>query len=534
MSMSAAARAVVCLSLVIGCGGGQAPAPVPPAPDAFAPPIDAPRDVGLPPDGTMASPSDAASAADGPSPAPPGPPAPPPLSSSDDPPLPACRRTVPVTASAALATAMAAAQPGDCITLGDGDYTFPVISARGTEAAPIVIQAEHVLKATVSRGDLKLQGAAYVVVQGLSWIGPGTIWMTDTDHGRISRFRIQRMETAADLQVHDLAWITVFGAGSTNCRVDHNDFGPQNQKGNMVLVTGDEDKVQMATHTRIDHNFFHDVRYGGGNGWETIRSGADTLTFATAGTIIERNLFRKDANDPEVLSIKSSGNTIRYNTMRASAGQFVLRHGNGSLLYGNYILGDGQSGAGGIRINGGQHKVFNNYVEGVGAPGIFLEGGNSTDMTGILQDHKQVYKTEVVFNTVVGAGGIAVGGSHPLDPVDCTVAYNLIQGPGALLTETPGSTNITVVGNLGSMGTPAVKSGIMVVDPKLTKIGDVFTIAAGSPAVDGGRPMFPYVTEDIEGRPRTDPAPDVGANEVSTAPVRFGLLTDAQVGPLAP
>jgi hypothetical protein len=441
---------------------------------------------------------------------------------------------VPVANSGDLATAISGAQPGDCITLADGSYTFPTISAKGTQAAPIVISAAHLLKAAVSTGDLKMEGAAYVVVQGIMWSGSGTIWMTDTDHGRISRFRIQRMEVGPEQAKHDLAWITVFGT-SSHCRVDHNDFGPQSDHGNMILVTGTElEPLVMAQHTRIDHNLFHDVHFGGGNGWETIRSGADTYTFSSAFTVIEHNLFERDANDPEVISIKSSDNIVRNNTLRASAGQFVLRHGNRNELSGNYILGDGNSNALGIRVNGGLHKIFNNYVEGVSAPGIWLEGGNSNDTGGILQDHKQVYKTEVVFNTVIDSGGIAVGGSHPLDPVDCTIAYNLVQGSGGLFSRTGGSTNIKFVGNIAYPGTPDVQDGVMVADPKLMKVGDVFTIGSGSPAINAGLPSFPYVTEDIEGKPRSDPSPDVGANEISPNPAQFGPLTDAQVGPEGP
>src|SRR6185436_8148836 len=201
-------------------------------------------------------------AADGPSPPPP----------SGDEPLPPCRRPVRVASSAELATALTGAQPGDCINLEDGSYTFPVITARGTAEAPIVVGAAHLLKATVSAGDLVMQGAAHLVVQGLTWNGAGTISLNDTDHGRISRFRIQRMENGKD-------WVTV-GGTSDHCRVDHNDFGPQNQVGNMVIVTGPHDEMgggYFAQHTRIDHNHFHDVHFSGGNGWETIRSGVDML-----------------------------------------------------------------------------------------------------------------------------------------------------------------------------------------------------------------------------------------------------------------
>jgi hypothetical protein len=468
---------------------------------------------------------------------------PPASGSSDDQPLPPCKRNVPVASSAELSTALGAAQAGDCIVLGDGSYTFPTITAKGTEASPIVVSAANLLKAVVATGNLNLQGAAYVVVQGISWTSNGLIRLTDTDHGRISRFRLQRMEKASDLANHDLAWITVFGA-STYCRVDHNDFGPQNQQGNMVLTTGTETTPVMATHTRIDHNYFHDVHFGGGNGWETIRSGADTLSYGSSFTLIEHNLFKNDANDPEVVSLKSSDNTLRYNTLRASKGQFVLRSGNRDIVYGNYVFGDGVGGSLGIRVGGSGHKIFNNYIEGVGAPGIFLEGGDIDEPSGTLpvpcttaqcDPRMRITKTDVVFNTVVNAGGITLGGGgHALDPADCNIAYNVVQGPGALYSKTPGSSNITFTGNIGNMGTSGVATGVKIVDPMLMKVGDAYAIGAGSPAVNGGMPSFPYVTEDISGKRRSDPTPDIGANEISEEPGQYKPLTEADVGPMAP
>jgi hypothetical protein len=454
-------------------------------------------------------------------------PLPPPPSADDV--LPPCKRPVSVTSSLDLATALAAAQPGDCLTLADGSYTFPIITARGTAEAPVVVSAAHLLKATVSAGDLVMQGAAHVVVQGVTWNGPGSISLTDTDHGRISRFRMQRMENGKD-------WLTVYGK-SDHCRIDHNDFGPQNQVGNMVIVNGPHDELgngSLAQHTRIDHNYFHDVHFSGGNGWETVRSGVDMLAFQSTFSVIEHNLFVKDANDPEVVSLKSSDNTVRYNTLRKSAGQFVLRGGNRDLIYGNYVLGDGEPKAQGLRVSGGNHRIFNNYIEGVGGGGIFLEGGTSNDSTGVINEHKQVYKTEVSFNTVINSGGIKIGGSHPLDPIDCTVSDNLVQGSGSLYTQTPTSKNITFIGNIASLGSAGVRDGVMMVDAKLMKVGDVFTIAAGSPAVNAAMASPPYVMDDIEGKLRNDGKPDVGALEISAEAARFGLLTEANVGPLAP
>jgi poly(beta-D-mannuronate) lyase len=453
----------------------------------------------------------------------------PPPDSVDSPPA-ACARTVPVADSAGLGAALVAAKAGDCITLADGPYTFPIISAQGSASAPIVIKAANLLKAVVSTGDLVMQGAAYVTVEGLLWNGPGVITVADTDHGRISRFRMQRQETGTD-------WVTITGK-SSHCRIDHNDFGPQDKVGNMVIVSGPHEETGvgfMAQHTRIDHNHFHDIHFSGGNGWESIRSGVDVLAFQSSFSLIEHNLFINDANDPEVISLKSSDNVVRYNTLRKSAGQFVLRGGNGDYIYGNYVLGEGEAGAKGLRVHGGRHKIFGNYIEGAGAYGILLEGGTSVDGSGAINEHKQIYKTEVVFNTIVNSGGIQVGGAHPLDPVDCVIAYNLVQGPGALYRMTASSKNVTFTGNFGNAGTSAVNNGVRMVDPQLMKIDGAFTITAGSPAVNAGMATFPYVTGDILGKPRNDTAPDVGANEVNPAPAKWrGPLTATDVGPMAP
>ncbi len=100
-------------------------------------------------------------------------------------------------------------------------------------------------------------------------------------------------------------------------------------------------------------------------------------------------------SDPETISVKSSDNTIRYNTMRSTAGQFTLRHGNRTSVYGNYILGDGQGGSSGLRVYGGDHKIYNNYIAGVNGVAINIDAGNSEDDGGALTDHKVSYNVQV-------------------------------------------------------------------------------------------------------------------------------------------
>ena len=443
-----------------------------------------------------------------------------------EPPLPACKRTIPVATSSALASAAGAAVAGDCIVLADGDYVFPVLKARGTAAAPIVISAAHPLKATASTGSLTYSGAAYLVVQGLTWQA-GQIKMDDCDHCRLTRSRLLLTEPATGFD-----WVTVSGT-STSCRIDHNDLGPKTVIGNMVMLSGSG--AQIVQYTRIDHNFFHDVLGGGGNGWETIRAGLSGWTFSSAHTVIEKNLFLHTTGDPETISVKSSDNVIRHNTMRASQGEFTLRHGNRTSVYGNFILGDGVAGSGGIRVLGGDHKIYDNYIQGVGGAGIFLEGGESDDTTGMLTDHKQVYRAQVLFNTVVNSRGITVGGAHPMQPIDCTVAYNVLQGSGGtVLSEAAGTLNTRYLGNIVWNGSTAIKGSdaVRLVDPRLVKVGEIWKLNTGSPAIDGASTMFGFVTEDFEGQPRVNP--DVGADEWSSAAAGNALLDPADVGPAAP
>jgi hypothetical protein len=65
-------------------------------------------------------------------------------------------------------------------------------------------------------------------------------------------------------------------------------------------------------------------------------------------------------------------------------------------------------------------------------------------------------------------------------------------------------------------------------------VGDLFTIGAGSPAVAAAGPGVSYVTDDIAGRSRGD-KPDIGAEQPSSPDKpRYGLLGEADVGPMAP
>jgi poly(beta-D-mannuronate) lyase len=135
----------------------------------------------------------------------------------------------------------------------------------------------------------------------------------------------------------------------------------------------------------------------------------------------------------------------------------------------------------------------------------------------------------VLFNPLFVGTGISVGCVKPLPPRNITVAYNLVQGN----VNATAAAQVRSLANIVS-GTAALSDGVTKADPQLVKMGDIFRIAAGIPAVDGAdTSMFPWVMDDIDGRPRTGKA-DIGAEELSQVAGKFGLLAEKDVGPLAP
>ncbi len=144
-------------------------------------------------------------------------------------------------------------------------------------------------------------------------------------------------------------WLTVAG---DDAQIDHNTFQHKSTIGNFIEVVGPGGSG-MAQRTWIHHNYFLDQSYSGGNGGESIRVGLSGRQHSSAYAIVEDNLFEACNGDLEVISVKSSDDTIRYNTLRNSKGTITLRHGWRNVVEGNFLLGN----ATGIRMFGNYHRV---------------------------------------------------------------------------------------------------------------------------------------------------------------------------------
>ena len=242
----------------------------------------------------------------------------------------------------------------------------------------------------------------------------------------------------------------------------------------------------MSEFTQIDRNYLHDAG-GGGTSRDAVSLGCcgPEFDYHMTGNIMEYNLMVNCTADAEYVSIKSSGNTIRYNTFRRNGGTLTLRAGRKSEIYGNFFFGGG-----GIRAYEDDHKIWNNYIETGTALRADGDGGG----------HAPLRRAIIVHNTFLG--GVTITGSGH------TIANNIGGGGG--------------MGNLSQDAAGLVRKG------------ELLAITATSAAVDKAAGTFPFLTDDMEGQPRDKP--DIGADEWSSAPALTlrRPLTPADVGPDAP
>jgi hypothetical protein len=434
-------------------------------------------------------------------------------------------RVITVSSISALQSAADAAAPGDRIELTDGTYTTSgaiTLRRSGTSAAPITVTAQHIGGAEI-RGSagFAFAGSDFVVVQGfrLTHSG-GTTIPGGSDHVRFTRNTLQLATSVTN-------WLTVTG---NDAEVDHNIFQNKSSMGVFLQVDGPGSN-DMAQRTWVHHNYFHNHTFGGANGGESIRLGLSFRQLASAHALIENNLFEHADGDPETISVKSSDNTVRFNTLLNSRGSIVLRHGNRTLVEGNLMLGS----TAGIRFYENDHVVINNVIQG-GTGQIIAGAGTIADDTNGGTEHARPDRALVAFNTVVGnrTNLIDVGsGADPLGPNDCTFADNILVGGGSgALVNVAKGTNLHWQGNIVFRGTggnmPA--SGFRSVNPMLViDSGGLNRLSSGSPAINTATGSFPQVTRDFDLQARSGTL-DVGADEFAASGPRRPLTT-ADVGP---
>ncbi|HKN55683.1 MAG TPA: polysaccharide lyase 6 family protein [Amycolatopsis sp.] len=435
---------------------------------------------------------------------------------------PASAAQIRVTSLSALQTALNSANPGDTIALADGTFTASsalTIKRSGTASAPVTVTAEHVGKAVIkgSTGFAFAGGVSYVVLRGFTLRHGGGLTVPAGDaHNRLTRNDIQLTSGGN--------WVSVNG---DDTEVDHNVFQNRTSQGVFLQILGPA--TAMAKRVHVHHNYFFNHQFSGANGGESIRLGLSNHQSYTANALVEDNLFEKADGDIEAISVKSSDNVIRDNTIRNSRGYIVLRHGNRSLVEGNVLFNSG------IRFHGNDHRIVSNYVADSGGRAIVFGSGDEADSGPTSKLHDRPDRDTVAYNTVIGSSSVIDGDGGNFKPKDCVVADNVVRGTGGTLVTLPSGSIVKYEGNITFGGASGIPSGGgKTADPKLVKDANgLFRLSADSPAINAGVGSYPYASPDFDGQARTG-AFDVGADEYfATGPTRVPLTT-ADVGPSAP
>lgn len=432
--------------------------------------------------------------------------------------------TITVTSLAALQTAINNAAPGDIILLADGVYTSSAditVSKKGTAALPITIAAETIggAEITGTGGFSIVSPAAYVIIKGFKFthaashakMGSGTSFC---------RWTRNIFETPGEGE-----YLLLNG---NDHEVDYNTFQNKQNLGRFIAVRGSGS--QIAQRLWIHHNYFFKQLPGGGNGAETLQFGLSGYSLSSSNSIIEYNLFEECDGENELISVKASAVTIRYNTIRNCPAQFTLRHGNRSIVYGNYFINTP-----GLRIFGDDHVIFSNHFENCSIALNIGNGDGEVADGAPLTSHDRPDRVLIAFNTLVNnASNFKQDGrTDGLGATYITVANNIVQGGGAAASIAGPYTNPLWEGNIifntnGAGAMPA--TGYIIIDPKIAKDATgSYHLLAGSPAIDAATGSYTAVTTDMDGQPRVAPL-DVGADEVSGAPVIARLLNPADVG----
>ena len=270
-----------------------------------------------------------------------------------------------VSSANEITTAMQMAVPGDSLIMTDGTWTNQQISFAGfgVSGNPITLRAQTPGQVLLNGNSTLDISGDWLVVDGLKFEGGA---LADGSNAIVefrgangeatnSRFTNSAIIGYNPASVNDrYHWVELFGL---NNRVDHNRFENQNHSGVTVVVRRDNASANLH---QIDSNHFVDRpepnNPADANGFETIRVGTSVQSLSDSFTTVENNLFERVDGEIEIISNKSGSNIYRYNTFRDSDGTLTLRHGNDTLVEGNFFLGQTKDGSGAVRVIGERRR----------------------------------------------------------------------------------------------------------------------------------------------------------------------------------
>jgi len=318
-----------------------------------------------------------------------------------------------ITNISELKTAIENANPGDDIIMANGVWKDIRIKFRGkgNKDKPITLKAETTGKVSIEGQSYLKFGGEYLVVEGLHFkngFSPSNAVIDFKISNKDSLDEIANNCKVTNCVIEDFnkpkrddddLWILFWGRHNelSNCYI----AGKTNRGPTVrVSIAGVE---SINNYHQIINNHFGPRPVKGGPSGETIQLGDSYISMSPSHTLVANNLFEECNGEVEIISSKTNFNEFRNNVFYKSEGSLVTRHGNYSIIDGNYFIGDGvNKNYGGIRIINTGHWVTNNYFYNL--KGTSFRSPLAV-MNGIpkspLNRYNQVTDVVVAYNTYV-------------------------------------------------------------------------------------------------------------------------------------
>ena len=432
-----------------------------------------------------------------------------------------------VNTIAELNSAINGASPGSIIILADGTWNNVIIDIdkNGNASNPITITAQNPGNVLLTGNSRVIMEGAYITLSGLifqeaanlevngDFIEP-IIELDECDYCKVINNKIDNFNGTEAQKNLKFKWILNDGVHN---EIAFNSFIGKYGVGSII---NDNRNSSEPDYLLIHHNYFADRtpinQVNEDNDQDAIRIGNSSTSLDDSFTEVFDNYFYNFFGEIEVISNKSGQNKYYNNTFREYSGTLALRHGNNCEVYGNYFFANDNFLSGGIRVIGEDHKVYNNYIEGVnstkpdgstskGTGGINISNGR---LNSELNGYFTVKNAEIANNTFVNCDyalrvGTSISSDLDEEPVNLIIANNITYNSSIndYQISTAPSGNSISEGNLLDLANSALNDD-----------GNFHRLTIGSTPINASVGNYSYITEDIL-RGNRDSNIDAGAEE---------------------
>lgn len=261
--------------------------------------------------------------------------------------------------------------PGDEIIISSGIYDSKKmhLNATGTESKPILLKAERAGAVIFTGESTLLLNGSFIVVRDLHFKDPKPIQSKSpiemrTNDSKLQNCVISGVNTKEDDST-DNKWVSIYGQRNT---IEYCSFIDKKNIGCLLVVWMESGIIPQH---KITNNYFSRpttlLESDGSkkNGQECIRIGTSDFSLNRAECLVANNTFYRCDAEIEAISNKSCFNKFSNNLFLESQGALTLRHGNNSLVEGNFFIGNNREGTAGIRVIGDHQILKNNYFENI-------------------------------------------------------------------------------------------------------------------------------------------------------------------------